>query len=424
MILSLSLLLAGCNAVISNDITEDQSYEAVISNNDERQANIEIDDEKDTNDDSYYSDIEPWTIEDYLGSDLSKLSEEEKTIIKGLLDELNDLEFAYDYDEEKIILQYEKLNGQLRAFGIAMPYGSIYEFAENNKDKFSNDVIDQLIDLENEFFDADEDRAIDIRDSIVEIFNDHGFDGEEVMGQIESRSIDLGVFKVEGDKLVSEKPSLSNEADGQTLDNYKRLVDRAIAIVPDGQEYLINKYVVNTDGLDNILAYVVNEDESMMKWRMVLDVKDAFDKNGEYRNEYDETIVHEYGHILTLNYSQMTDESRGTYETEEGILREKSYLNQFYNAFWKDIKDDYDKIVDPMDQSGESAYDFYEKYSSQFVTDYAATNPEEDIAESFRVFVFSDYPENFEIKDKKVKWFYGFEELVKVRDEIRKNLDL
>jgi hypothetical protein len=60
------------------------------------------------------------------------------------------------------------------------------------------------------------------------------------------------------------------------------------------------------------------------------------------------------------------------------------------------------------------------------VTEYAASNPDEDFAESFTVFVLKEKPTkptvNFIHKDQKILFFYDFPELVEMRDFIRSNL--
>lgn len=71
---------------------------------------------------------------------------------------------------------------------------------------------------------------------------------------------------------------------------------------------------------------------------------------------------------------------------------------------------------------GDAIYEFYDKYQDQFVSDYAATNPGEDIAETYRVFVMEDKPEGNSIRDQKIKFMYEFEELVKIRQNIRQAL--
>ena len=56
------------------------------------------------------------------------------------------------------------------------------------------------------------------------------------------------------------------------------------------------------------------------------------------------------------------------------------------------------------------------------MTEYAATNPSEDFAESFMVFVLKEKPIKSTITDQKILFFYDFPELVEIRDFIRSNL--
>jgi hypothetical protein len=63
-------------------------------------------------------------------------------------------------------------------------------------------------------------------------------------------------------------------------------------------------------------------------------------------------------------------------------------------------------------------HEFYTKYPEQFVGEYAATNPEEDIAESWTEFVMRPKPIGTSIADQKVQFFYEYPELVKIRREI------
>lgn len=134
--------------------------------------------------------------------------------------------------------------------------------------------------------------------------------------------------------------------------------------------------------------------------------------------------------MITLNNSQMLatkNPNSKTYTVDEGTLKEKAYLNQFYNKFWKPLAKDFSKLNNPDLSEEELATlqeNFYKKYKSQFVSDYAATNPVEDIAEVYRVFIMEAKPKGNAIKDKKVQFLYNFSELVKFRTEIRKNLGL
>ena len=105
-------------------------------------------------------------------------------------------------------------------------------------------------------------------------------------------------------------------------------------------------------------------------------------------------------------------------------MKDYSYLNLFFQKFWtgiySDFKwfyefDDYDKFLD------HNAL-IYQKHKNQFVTEYAASNPDEDFAESFMEFVLKEKPTKSTIADQKIRFFYDFPELIEMRDFIRSNL--
>jgi hypothetical protein len=127
------------------------------------------------------------------------------------------------------------------------------------------------------------------------------------------------------------------------------------------------------------------------------------------------TLVHEFAHILTLNSSQVdgnikTKELCSTYllnEGYEGCTRPNSYFTKFHKLFWKN--------------KYSSTVKLYQNHPKDFVSDYAATNPSEDIAESFAVFVFKKKVQKpLTIAEEKINFFYSYEELVTMRENIRK----
>jgi hypothetical protein len=144
------------------------------------------------------------------------------------------------------------------------------------------------------------------------------------------------------------------------------------------------------------------------------------------------TLIHEYAHVLTLGKTQMqyipTDldselmmnrfkNKCKTNMVMEGCLYKDSYLNQFIEKFWKE---DFKKI---QSAGEDEQLDFYSGREKDFVTDYAATNPGEGIAETFTFFVLKSKPTGNTIADQKIKFFYNFPELVKLRQVIRTRLD-
>ena len=226
----------------------------------------------------------------------------------------------------------------------------------------------------------------------------------------------VAVFSVQDGALLSQ----SGDFSADDLSIYDKMWERVALIIPDAYENMIVKFEITTDGVDGSMAYVYNEDSSLKTWTISLDPADVVQSNGNLTSDFDATVIHEFGHLLTLNNYQMDSSAKNTYVAEEGTLKEDSYLNLFYAEFWEDIMDEYRSTVgnDP----DENAYLFYDDHMDMFVNDYAAVNPEEDIAESFCAFVLENKPTGSLIKDQKVAFFYQFEELVEIRDTIRSNI--
>ncbi len=198
-------------------------------------------------------------------------------------------------------------------------------------------------------------------------------------------------------------------------------------IIPSEQRTFVTQFGVFSDGTEETLAFVQPVDETPTNWMLAMDPADTADEK-----ELTYTLIHEFGHLLTLNNGQVPldeaayfAEDDAEYEaaaaacsrffTGEGCANAGSYINGFYARFWVDIAAEHANI----DQEDPDAlYDFYESYEDHFVTDYAATNPGEDIAESWTHFVLNEEPTGSSIADQKVLYFYDFPELVTLRNDI------
>lgn len=129
------------------------------------------------------------------------------------------------------------------------------------------------------------------------------------------------------------------------------------------------------------------------------------------------TLVHEYGHILTLATDEVDPDGIGcvTIELEEGCAGEASLLWQFEQAFWAGYPD----APDVSNTDPDVAWDFYYDHEDDFVSDYAATNVVEDIAETFMTFVLEDEPDGDSVVATKLSFFWGYPEMVAIRERIR-----
>lgn len=195
---------------------------------------------------------------------------------------------------------------------------------------------------------------------------------------------------------------------------YQPLWEQVEAMLPEGSMEAFDRFTVFTDGEEEILAYVVPVDDAGARWELAVDAQDVEDAGA-----FAETVFHEYCHYLTLNNKQVDyggQPDPGCYAESDLAARPNSYLNAFYQAFWRDYLDD--RLAAP-DSSG-----FYLRHADDFLTGYAATSPSEDIAESFAYFVLYDKGEGEGLQARKQNFFYAYPELVTFREQARERLGL
>jgi hypothetical protein len=204
-------------------------------------------------------------------------------------------------------------------------------------------------------------------------------------------------------------------------------------LIPAEQRELITRFAIFTDGLDNVYASVMQDEDNPLRWVLAVDIADSTN-----RLDLTYNLLHEFGHLLTLNEHQVrldpdlfyrqddeelytsTLNACPTYFPGEGCSYPDSYINLFYERFWTDLSEehwDIEAIADE-DEYAAALVDFYERYADQFVTEYAATTPAEDIAESWAAFVLQPRPAGDTIAERKVLFFYEFPELVQLRADI------
>jgi len=261
--------------------------------------------------------------------------------------------------------------------------------------------------------------------------------GSDVTAQDEQY---LVTYTVNGDQLSN--PQYESVPDNLKDEQNDRAAQESVwnfftAIIPSDQRQFVTEYSITTDGVDNAYASVIQTQDDPNHWALEVDILDAADT---YNLTF--TLVHEFGHLLTLNAEQVPPSIRVfNHPDDEDILQSEisactqyfpgegcsiptSYINAFYNRFWVDIYNEWDEInyIEDDDAYYEALDNFYSKYEDQFITDYAVTTLEEDIAESWAFFVLAPKPEDDSIADQKVLFFYEYPELVTLRQNILQNL--
>lgn len=234
-------------------------------------------------------------------------------------------------------------------------------------------------------------------------------------------------YVIQGNQIINPQPAAitSNlQAYQDDAAAHQRIWVLFANLIPAEQRIYFSKFVIFTDGTDEVLAAVEPDPDDPSRWILSVDIADAANED-----ELIYTLVHEFAHVLTLNESQVpfdnevfaqpddedlyqeAEASCPTFFPGEGCSLRDSYINVFFDTFWTDIYDDWLESDPDSDE-------FYLDYEDQFVTDYAATNPAEDIAETFMAFVLEPKPEGDTIAEEKVLFFYEYPELVELRAEI------
>lgn len=127
------------------------------------------------------------------------------------------------------------------------------------------------------------------------------------------------------------------------------------------------------------------------------------------------TLAHEFSHVVTGRRDQLdrlTDPaSCDTYDNGEGCAEPDSYLYAWVDEFWPaDLLAGLDVTVDDPNAAAQRC-----SVDPGFLGEYAATNPEEDFAESFAAYVFGVDVAGDEV-ERKVAFFEQYPELAGFRE--------
>ena len=273
------------------------------------------------------------------------------------------------------------------------------------------------------------------------------FDGEYIEGPTDD-GYPIVFYDVSGNDIVlSELPSLPDNLIHlqQDVEKHQEIWNVFTKLIPESSRN-VDVFYLTTDGEDGIGGGVDRNPEDVSMWSLFYDILDAYPTETLDDKEIIYTTIHEHGHILTAHTDQIdvdpelidsfTDEtfdelfeikSESCYPNvllSDGCAKSTSYINLFYQKFWVDIISEWDEIqyIEDEDEFGKQSDLFYEKYQDRFVSVYSSTNIDEDIAESWTVFVLNEKPMGETMSEQKIQFFYDFPELVDIRNHIRQGL--
>ncbi|EKE06489.1 MAG: hypothetical protein ACD_18C00347G0014 [uncultured bacterium] len=242
--------------------------------------------------------------------------------------------------------------------------------------------------------------------------------------------LDLAIYTIENEKINLESKTTdtdftleaNNTEEHNFLWNYFYHIFGEI----DVTEY-IDKFIINTDGVDGSSASMYLNDDNV--WGFYVDPADTLEKGKFFDlQDFTYTLVHEFGHLLTLNDSQVDYDNYDEYNCfthllSEGCLYDDAYSFVYFEKFWSNgLYEDWKNNVGYDAYEEDQTY-FYEDHPGVFITEYASTDTDEDIAESFAHFVLTNKPTGKNIAEQKISFFYDYPELVNMRNTIRKNIE-
>jgi hypothetical protein len=162
---------------------------------------------------------------------------------------------------------------------------------------------------------------------------------------------------------------------------------------------------------ETLLAFVNALDDDGAEFQMSINLGAAEDDPDELVL----TMAHEFSHVFTststeLDRSPEAIDGCDTYFNGEGCFLDDSLMSAWVELFWGDTVDEIDVGVEP------SVVDGIERCSADagFFGTYAASNPEEDFAESFSAFVLQVEPSPEQ--QSRVDFMAGQPGLVEFRD--------
>lgn len=265
--------------------------------------------------------------------------------------------------------------------------------------------------IDPEFIDDDDiDIDIDIDgDSGLDGDSDDANDGDSDGDAPEGEEDPLATLAVDGDRI--DTSNLSPEVARQAEAIWQRFAE----LIPADQRQMVANFELMPTGYDGAHVYPTDEDPS--RWTIGV--------GADLGDDLDYVLVHEFGHLLTLQAKEVPpSEDNGsctTYHTGEGCALKGSTFAKFVSAFWpEEMRNKVLDLYEAEDYDGLDA--FYEENKDSFVTDYAASNPAEDLAETFAIFVTEDRPTGDTIADQKVELLWSDPDMVALRTQIRSNL--
>lgn len=185
---------------------------------------------------------------------------------------------------------------------------------------------------------------------------------------------------------------------------HQQYLDQLYRIMPDQYDDAIDEFVVFRSDSDDVGAYVETTIPYTNDWRYGVS-EDEVQEDPESDASI-ELMVHEFAHIFSFDQVftlNQFDSDCHSYFEDDLCYRKGTYLGDFIAEFWNyQMLTDLESVKEGV---GLTQAEFYEQYADQFVSDYAATDPAEDFAESFVWYAYGRIAPRGSVADMKIEFF-------------------
>ena len=187
------------------------------------------------------------------------------------------------------------------------------------------------------------------------------------------------------------------------------------SILPPESRMKIAEFNLYSDGFSNVLAYTspikTDDRTDNNRFSLNIDYYDIYDENGAKRDwsKLTYTILHEYGHILLEDETQI-DLTVGENTHDPAGFISGSFRKRFYDQFWAAL--------------GDTGVGDYVQNPTNYVSRYGANYFHEDIADTFAVFILGGKPEGNTVAEQKLLFFWAEPEMAALRSTIRQKIGL
>ncbi|KXL52932.1 hypothetical protein CLNEO_14740 [Anaerotignum neopropionicum] len=345
-----------------------------------------------------------------------RITREEVKLWKAITD-LLDKETIRQYG----VYYYKNLGFTVGSGQQQMDYGM--ETMENLKKEISTQDWNSLNKIRNDYFAAEENgtqnSTVNAEFKMREILKNYrALDADAIILNTlsDKNQQTLGMFIITPEHEAVYQDGAENglnRLEAEEQEALHQIWEETTAILPKEMFTNFKYFVVAGDGEYGVLAYVTKLGSENEVWSMAVDWADIKDDGF-----YPYTVVHEMAHYITLNDNQLKYDKGSGYPIDRYtewmcVAKEDSYIQAYYNLFWRDIIIDW--YVNP-----ENPYFFF-RHQSEFVSSYASTDCAEDMAESFAAYVLLEKASTPEAQAK-LDFFDSYPELKAIKTDILNNI--